>query len=123
MEDADAQRFPKQGKDSDAEDSHVEAVPEREGDARRDAAFFAFRLRLRYAWQQQDRHGVGDGGGKEDEGERHTGEDAVYGKRLRTAETGHLQAAGNPDGFGAGKDVEDKTVAHQRERQNHKRGG
>lgn len=117
MEDAGAQDISKEDEDANTENSHGKAVSQREQDTLGDAAFSPLRLCPGHAGQQKHRHGIGDGGGKEDEGQCHTGQHSVHGKCLRSGQPRCLQTVGNPNGFRAGQQVQNQSVAHEGQRQ------
>ena len=60
---------------------------------------------MSYIGQEKHSHGIGDGRGKENKGQGHSGEDTINRKGLRGGKAKALQATGNPDSFGAGQNI------------------
>lgn len=72
-----SQEIPKAGKDTDAQDSHVQAVAKGSQDSFPDVMFPSVRLGPCHCRQQDHCHGIGNGGWKKDKGGKRYNRDKV----------------------------------------------
>ena len=100
-----SQEIPKAGKDTDAQDPHVQAVAEGSQDSFPDGMVPSVRLGPCHCRQQDHSHGIGNGGWKKDKGKCHSCQNTVDRKSFPGSKTGEDQTAGNPDGLCTGEQV------------------
>ena len=100
-----SKEIPKAGKDTDAQDSHVQAVAEGSQDSFPDVMFPSVRLGPCHCRQQDHCHGIGNGRWKKDKGKCHSCQNTVELKSFPGSKTGEDQTAGNPDGLCTGEQV------------------
>ena len=84
---------------ADAENSHIEAVAQRSGDGLFDAAAVVLSLGLCHSGKQDYGQGIGDGGGKENKGQGHAGQNSVQAQGVRMAQSESNQPVRHEDGF------------------------